>query len=373
MEKRRERGLKQLPDGRWQFSWCYEGRYHQRITKTKGEARAYLEKIHTQIREGKYMESRKEVRTKFEDGVKRFLEWSEVNTRPDTFRNDTYYSARWLASRHFAGKAMDAIHSGDVEAYKTARATERRGGKTTSKKTVDNDLARLKRLFSLCRTWKLCKNNPASEIKLFRPESRRDRFLDPQEETVLLEKSSDAVRPAVIFSIHTGVRQGEMLSLTWANVDLNRGRHGSITVTAEKAKGKKTRHIPLDAVARAALDTFPQDAPPEALVFDKFGGTYNSTLRVGWQKALEESKLRGVVWHSLRHTFASRLVMAGVPLTTVQYLLGHATLDMVLRYSHLAPGHLEDAVQVLESNLRFTCIPAKAPDEAQQVQLVVSG
>ena len=82
MEKRKERGLKQLPDGRWQFSWYVDGRYHRRIANFKGEARAYLEKIHTLIREGRYMDRKKEVRTKFEDAVKRFLEWSEINTRP---------------------------------------------------------------------------------------------------------------------------------------------------------------------------------------------------------------------------------------------------------------------------------------------------
>ncbi len=355
MDKRRERGLKQLPDGRWQFSWCFEGRYHRRIAKTKSEARAYLEKIHTQIREGRYMDRRKEVKSHFEKAVERFLEWSKVNKRPDTYRNDRYFAARWLASPHFARKRLDRITPGDVEAYRTARAQEMQGGQVTSRKTVDNDLARLKRLFSLCIVWGLCKDNPARPIKLFRPESRRDRFLDPEEEAILLEQCADSIRPAVVFSIHTGLRQGEMLSLTWGDVDLKRGRFGYVTVTAEKAKGKKTRHVPMDHTARTALDTLPRNVKPEALVFERFGGTYNSVLRKAWETALRASGLEGVVWHTLRHTFASRLVMAGVPLTTVQYLLGHATLDMVLRYAHLAPGHLEDAVMVLDGNLQFSC------------------
>lgn len=61
MEQRRERGLKQLPDGRWQYSWCFEGRYHRRIAATKREARARLESIKTRIREGRYQGQGKEV------------------------------------------------------------------------------------------------------------------------------------------------------------------------------------------------------------------------------------------------------------------------------------------------------------------------
>ncbi len=352
MEKRRERGLKQLPDGRWQFSWCYEGRYHRRITKTKGEARAFLEKIHTQIREGRYMERRKEVKIRFEEAMKKFLEWSEVNTRPDTYRNDRYYSERWRVFRHFAGRTLDRITPTDVEAYKAARASEKHGKGTVSTKTVDNDLARLKRMFSLCVTWGLCEKNPVKPVKFFKPESRRDRFLSPDEEQALLDKASPALKTAIIFSIDIGMRLGEMLSLSWAQVDL---RRGEVTVTAEKAKGKRSRRIPLNAKARAALETLPRSLDPNALVFRHFDGRYSSPLHDPWERALKESGLSGVCWHTLRHTFASRLVMAGADLVTVQKLLGHTTLAMVLKYAHLAESHPRNAVTLLESDLRFTC------------------
>ena len=83
MEHRRERGLKKLPDGRWQFSWCHGGHYYRRIAPSKTEARAYLEKIHTQIREGRYLDKKKEAKTTFEQAVEKFLEWSHANTRPN--------------------------------------------------------------------------------------------------------------------------------------------------------------------------------------------------------------------------------------------------------------------------------------------------
>jgi len=71
----------------------------------------------------------------------------------------------------------------------------------------------------------------------------------------------------------------------------------------------------------------------------------SKTLR----RACEEAKVVGVTWHILRHTFASRLVMAGVDLKTVQELMGHKTIAMTARYSHLSPGHLKSAINKLDA------------------------
>ncbi len=119
MEMRSERGLKQLPDGSWQWSFKDgSGVYHRHKARTKGEARAYLEKARTQKREGRFLEKRKEVKTKFEEGVKHFLEWSKVNTRGSTHSRDQWAVRQWLRSPLLAGKALPAITAGDVERVK---------------------------------------------------------------------------------------------------------------------------------------------------------------------------------------------------------------------------------------------------------------
>lgn len=130
MEERRERGLKKLTDGRWQ--WSYQdpnGGYHRHIARTKGEARAYLEKVHTEIREGRYLDRRKEVKAIFEEAVKKFLEWSEASTRPGSYANDKLNAPLWLASPHFKGKRLDKITAGDVEQFRLERLkdVDRRG------------------------------------------------------------------------------------------------------------------------------------------------------------------------------------------------------------------------------------------------------
>ncbi len=435
MEQKRERGLKKLPDGRWQFSWWYEGRYHRRIVPTKTEARVYLEKIHTEIREGRYMDRRREAKTTFEEAVKRFLEWSEGNTRPRSHGNDKLNAPLWLASPHFKGKRLDKITAGDVERFRLDRLKtmdcrgpsltglmrlagrlylERTGktlkyenraevrtalanliaehsrfqvrraledyfdhhrepsvtrfrtelatllqkpefvkrGRAITKRTVDISLARLKRMFTLCVDWGLCAKNPAAKVRLFREDQKRTRYLAPEEEEKLLAICPPPLRRVVTFALHTGMRRGEILGLRWQDVDL---WSGIATIPAAKAKGRRDRYVPLNSVAKDILKKLPHEIDRTALVFGNARGNQNDYLRLQWQTAVEEAGLEDFRFHDLRHTFASRLVMAGVDLAALRELLGHRDFEMTLRYAHLAPSHLRSAVAVLEPNLRKTC------------------
>ena len=91
------------------------------------------------MREGRYLDRRKEVKTTFEDAVKRFIAWSEVNVRPATYKNDRHYAELWLSSGHFAGKRLNKITAVDVEAYKAQRVT---GPNKVSQLRTDADLRR---------------------------------------------------------------------------------------------------------------------------------------------------------------------------------------------------------------------------------------
>ena len=370
MEHKRERGLKQLPDGRWQFSWWHEGRYHRRIVRTKTEARAYLEKIHTQIREGRYMDRKPEVNAKFEEACKRFLEWGEVNLSQSTSSQDETFVKRWKASPHFKGKVLNRITPADVEAFKTAQRA------IVGPRQTDYILSRLRRLFSLSiTTWDLCEKNPVGggKVKFFNSKARRDRYITPEEETKILEHSNSRIVPAIILSIHTGLRQGELLSLTWADVDLQVGRYGQVKVRGEIAKDREDRHVPLNATARAALDQVPQAIKKETRVFAHLGSGRENLNRM-WYDALDKSKVnkdapkgQQVTWHTLRHTFASRHVMAGTDLATLQRLMGHSSITTTMRYAHLARPHVEEAVLALDANLRSSCNLANAAQQGTSV------
>jgi integrase len=143
-------------------------------------------------------------------------------------------------------------------------------------------------------------------------------------------------------AIHTGLRQGEQYSLTWDNVDLERR-----ILTVAKSKNGERRHIPLNDAALASLMTARQYSNDGPAVFWNRYGERLHTPRQWFEEALKNAKISNFRWHDLRHTFASRLVMAGVDLSTVQQLMGHKTIGMTVRYAHLAPEHQLGAVQKL--------------------------
>ncbi len=271
-----ERGLKQRPDGRWRVSWMFEGKYHRHIVRTKTEARAYLEKIHTQIWEGRYMDKRKETHTPFKEACKRFIEHGRLILRPSTYTQDAYLIKRWRASRFFKGKTIDRITAKDVGLYQAERVAG------VSKRMTDYDLSRLRRMFNLCVKWELCKVNPVLKVEFFRADNRRDRFLTEEEEAALLDHADPRIKGAIIFALHTGLRLREMLSLTWENVDPRQGPNAYITITAANSKSKRVRHIPLTESAREVLDGLPRSIRKDGLVFGGFGGSYNSLLRKAW-------------------------------------------------------------------------------------------
>jgi integrase len=158
------------------------------------------------------------------------------------------------------------------------------------------------------------------------------------------ERYADHLTPMVLLSMNTGLRQGELFSLEWNQIDL---RLKTLVVLASHAKGNATRTVPLNAEALAVLVAI-EPEPAKGLVFKSpvSGGRFNN-VKKAWAELTKAAKLDGLRWHDLRHDFASQLVMRGVPLYTVQKLLGHANARMTQRYAKLAPGALADAVNLL--------------------------
>jgi integrase len=190
--------------------------------------------------------------------------------------------------------------------------------------------------------------NPASRIRRKTEGGGRVRFLTNEEE-VRLERAITSrfpeFLPHLLLSIHTGMRMSEQYGLGWNQVDFERRQ-----VHLTRTKNGDSRTIPLNSVALGALKEMRGGGKrkgadpvfPSVRTCDALKGSR------GWfPSALEEASIEGYSWHCNRHTFASRLVMAGVDLRTVAELLGHRTLQMVMRYSHLAPEHQASAVDRL--------------------------
>lgn len=242
--------------------------------------------------------------------------------------------------------------------------------------TANRDLVALKAALSQAVEWKLIDQHPLKDVKpLELEDDGRVRYLDDNEEKRLraaidereyrlrqqrtsanvwrqerdrellpdISKTSfaDHLKPMVLLSLNTGVRRGELMQLTWHNVDLTRD---FITVIARTAKSKRTRHIPLNQEARASLVGWRSQNESDDLVFPGKQGQVMRDVDTSWRSVLKAANIKNFHWHDQRHHFASKLVMAGVDLNTVRELMGHKDITMTLRYAHLAPEHKAQAV-----------------------------
>jgi integrase len=189
-------------------------------------------------------------------------------------------------------------------------------------------------------------NGQVRFLNQFSPATTELEYLKPHTDeearlrTVILANYSNHL-PEFEIAVNTGMRPKEQYGLVWSRVDLVRK-----FITIPKAKNGKTRHIPLNSVALSAFKALQQRSPnADGRVFVNIHGEPLRGYKHWFDWAVSEAGVRDFTWYCLRHTFASRLVMAGVDLRTVAELMGHKTIQMTMRYAHLAPAHQLAAVE----------------------------
>ncbi len=231
-----------------------------------------------------------------------------------------------------------------IEQYQTERL--QKGNKPA---TVNRILATLKHAFSKAVEWNMVEEEVLKRIrraKLLEENNRRLRYLSKEECQELINNCDQHLKPIVITALNTGMRKGEILSLRWDNVDL---KHGFILL--DKTKNGERREIPINNTLRRTLLSITRRLDVPYVFYDTVTGNPYQDVKRSFNSACRKAKIKDFRFHDLRHCFASHLVMSGIDLTTVKELLGHKTLTMTLRYSHLAPSHKVNAVKVLDNTL----------------------
>jgi integrase len=160
----------------------------------------------------------------------------------------------------------------------------------------------------------------------------------------------------VLLALNTGLRRGELLALMWKDVNL---RTKWLTVAGQTSKNSQTRRVPLNAEAATILEGWNRQSKGSltgSYVFASGKGKRMTTITTAWRSLRKLARLRNFHFHDLRHHFASRLVQSGVDLNSVRELLGHSDIKMVLRYAHLAPEGLANAVEkIARTEMREKC------------------
>ncbi|HUU30076.1 MAG TPA: site-specific integrase [archaeon] len=238
-------------------------------------------------------------------------------------------------------------------------------------RTIHYCLAVIRQIINLAKILNLYEgDNPVNKVKKPHVDNRRVRFLSHEEADRLLQDlaGNPQFHDMALLSLHTGMRAGEIFKLTWDCVDLERG-----TLFLKDTKGSRNRAVYMTEQVKNML--IERKGTGTGYVFkDRNGGKFEKTSNVFW-KTIKRLKFNEgvtdtrdkVVFHTLRHTFASWLVESGVDLYTVKTLLGHSTLAMTERYSHLSQGTLQEAVKRLELSIKESK-QAEVVELAQKLQ-----
>jgi len=350
----RDRGVFEKPKGSniWWVRYVWQGKEYRRKIGKKTHAKDFYSRVRAQILEGRYEPEKPRVIT-VGTWVSEYMETVTAVSKPI----QKTYAAYW--TERLGNRPLASIKTNELERIQAALVEEGR----LAKNTINRYYAFLKHVFNIALRDGLVKENPVKNVQFFKEPKGRTIFLSEADEAKLKEVFPPEFWPYVEFAIHTGLRQSEQFNLRWENIDT-----ASRVLTVPVSKSGETRHVPLNDRALAILRdlkarqvilspwVFPSPVDPAK---PRDGNTFYKKVFV---PAVEKAGLSGLVWHSLRHTFCSRLVQAGIPLTTVQKLAGHKDYSTTLVYAHLSPDHLHEAVGILMGkNPKIESEPAPKP------------
>jgi len=315
------------------------GRIRREKAGTKSAALTLYRKRKTQTLERKKLpENLRAPMVSFAEIARDALAYSKAHKR--SYHDDVIRMEPLLG--RFRERAADSITPQELEQHLSQTAEEN----DWAPATVNRYRALVSLIYRLAIESGKVKENPARLVKHRREDNTRVRWLSAEEEVRLravISATCPEHMPELDLALNTGLRLGEMYGLVWENVNLPRR-----VLTVPRAKNGEMRHVPLNSAAVAALETLQRRSEGSTgPVIRNLQGEPLAGPRHWFEPAIKQAKIRDFSWHCLRHTFASRLVMAGVDIRTVQELMGHKSITMTVRYSHLTPRHTLAAVERL--------------------------
>lgn len=247
--------------------------------------------------------------------------------------------------------ALGHLRLDEIDEYRVAKFRAALKAKDLANATVNNHLIYLRAMLGKAHEWKKIQVIP--KVKKLPNPLPPIRFLSFEEAERLESAASESSdwAAAVVLALNTGMRLGELIALQWDDIDLV---SRMLTVqrtdwqgTLGTPKSGKTRNIPLNDKALAALKAHRHLRGPWIFCKDDGSRRSNGEFALALRRIRKRAGLQGFEWHGLRHTFASHLAMRNVPMRAIQELLGHADMQMTLRYSHLSPATSRLAVEAL--------------------------
>ncbi len=327
----------------WWVEWYQDGqRKRERIGPNKSAAEQRLREVLSARAEGRYIKKNPDTRTFFKDLAAWYLTLPEVQAKR-SYDRDKQLIARLLP--HFGDKLLKDITPATVEAYKQKRLCEVSGrckrnsadetpAKLTAPATVNREVACLKVIFNRAVKNGKAEKNPSQGIKLLKENNERDRILSPDEYERLLASSPLQLKPIIKLAYFSGMRHGEILNLTWDQVDL---KEGFIKLRPDDTKTKEGRIVPLNRELVEMFKAMPRGLPG-IRVFGK--GKH--------QRAFDEARKKAAIedftFHDLRHTAINNWRLQGHDFFRIMAASGHKTMNVFKRYNTVSKEELKALV-----------------------------
>mgnify|MGYP001773950704 CR=1 FL=1 len=354
-------------DGKQNKYWVIEYRIGDRLRRetvgrlgivTKGIAKELLKKRELQVKLGQWNMITAKIPT-----------LNEFISEYISYVRDTIGKRSWsrdkLSLRHlgnfFGESLLSAISPKDIQDYQNLRLRE-----GVRPATVNRELACLKHLFNIARQrGKFFGDNPVSQVRFLEENNQIEKVLTVEEEQRLINSLSSHLIPIVQTALYTGMRKGEILSLRWENVDLE---NNVITVEATNSKSKKLKRIPISSgLRKILLEQRLKTGFSQYVFLTPRGKPYarQDSLKKSFERACIKAGIKGLRFHDLRHTAATRMVEAGANIVAIKKILGHADINTTMRYAHP-----EDSVrEAIEKLSKFESITDQFTDHHKEENL----
>jgi len=320
----------------WYIDYYFRGRRKRRkIGPSKKLAEQVLKDVQVKLAKGEYLGVYEQKKIPFEEYAQKYLEFCKANKASSTYIRRDRWSVAHLTN-FFTGKYLFEINARMADEYKAKRLEK------VAPATVNREVACLKHMYTKAIEWDYATANPVKSVKLLKEPPGRLRYLNPDEARKLIEACQGYLRSIIITALNTGMRKGEILSLRWADVDLENRK-----ITVKKPKNNEIRVIPINQTLYQELAKL-SEQPNGAYVFSNEDGETFGDIKKGFLTALKRAGIEDFRFHDLRHTFGSHLVMQRIDLKTVQQVMGHKEITTTMRYSHLSPEYVQEAIGRLD-------------------------
>lgn len=319
----------------------------ERIT----DARKWIQDTESAIREGRHFKTSESKKHTAKELIDRYI--AEVLPRKPKSIADQKTQLGWWKNS-IGSFLLSDITSALITEHRaklSSETSDRKGVRRTDA-TVNRYCAALSHCFTIAvKEWGWMQDNPLMKIKKFKEPRGRVRFLSEEEREKFLQVCQESSSPflyiLVVLGISTGARKMEIASLKWEDIDLSR----SMIILNDTKNGDR-RSLPLVGIAKDLMKTHYKNRNENTnLVFPAKNLQNPIDIRTPFETALQRAEIKDFRWHDLRHSCASYLAMNGATLAEIAGVLGHKTLSMVKRYSHISDAHTAGVVERMNNKI----------------------